>query len=214
MVIADSTAITAVDLNFVIGNWMEKISDHFCVRDRIPSLEECDELMAKYSMLPNIVAHSRQVMRVSLAITDNVKKGVAINRDMIIAAALLHDITKTRSLKTREPHDQSGGELLRELGFVSIGEIVKQHVILFDFDPKARLKESEIINYADKRVMHDRIVSLAERVQDLIQRYGATEEIKNRIQQNEIQVIAIENKIAGSIAIDLDIAIQGIQCEK
>jgi uncharacterized protein len=193
---------------------MEYISDHFCVRDRIPSPEECDELMAKYSMLPNIVAHSRQVMRVSLAITDNVKKGVAINRDMIIAAALLHDITKTRSLKTREPHDQSGGELLRELGFVSIGEIVKQHVILLDFDPKARLKESEIINYADKRVMHDRIVSLAERVQDLIQRYGATEEIKNRIRQNEIQVIAIENKIAGSIAIDLDIAIQGIQCEK
>jgi uncharacterized protein len=193
---------------------MENISDHFCVRDRIPSPEECDELMAKYSMLPNIVAHSRQVMRVSLAITDNVKKGVAINRDMIIAAALLHDITKTRSLKTREPHDQSGGELLRDLGFVSIGEIVKQHVILFDFDPKARLKESEIINYADKRVMHDRIVSLAERVQDLIQRYGATEEIKYRIQQNEIQVIAIENKIAGSMAIDLDIAIQGIQREK
>ena len=193
---------------------MENISDHFCVRDRIPSPEECDELMAKYSMLPNIVAHSRQVMRVSLAITDNVKKGVAINRDMIIAAALLHDITKTRSLETREPHDQSGGELLRELGFVSIGEIVKQHVILFDFDPKARLKESEIINYADKRVMHDRIVSLAERVQDLIQRYGATEEIKDRIQQNEFQVIAIEKKIAGSIAIDLDIAIQGIQRDK
>lgn len=198
----------------VIGNWMENISNHICVPDRIPSPEECNELMAKYSMLPNIVAHSRQVMRVSLAITDNVKKGVAINRDMIIAAALLHDITKTRSLKTKEPHDQSGGELLRELGFVSIGEIVKQHVILLDFDPKARLKESEIINYADKRVMHDRIVSLAERVQDLIQRYGATEEIKNRIQQNEIQVIAIEKKIAGSLAIDLDIAIQGIQRDK
>jgi uncharacterized protein len=193
---------------------MENISDHFCVRDRIPSPEECDELMAKYSMLPNIVAHSRQVMRVSLAITDNIQQGVAINRDLIIAAALLHDITKTRSLKTREPHDQSGGELLRELGFVRIGEIVNQHVILLDFDPKARLKESEIINYADKRVMHDRIVSLAERVQDLIQRYGVTEEIKNRILQNEIQVIAIENKIAGSMAIDLDMAIQGIQREK
>jgi len=190
------------------------ISDHFCVRDRIPSPEECDELMAEYSMLPNIVAHSRQVMRVALAITDNVRQGVAINRDMIIAAALLHDITKTRSLTTREPHDQSGGELLRELGFMSIGEIVKQHVILLDFDPKACLKESEIINYADKRVMHDRIVSLEERVQDLIQRYGVTEEIKNRIQQNEIQVIAIEKKIAGSMAMDLDIAIQGIQCEK
>jgi hypothetical protein len=51
-------------------------------------------------------------------------------------------------------------------------------------------------------------------VQDLIQRYGTTEEIKNRIQQNESQVIAIEKKIAGFIAIDLDIAIQRIQREK
>ena len=204
----------AVDLNFVTGNWMENISDHFCVRDRIPSREECDELMAKYSMLPNIVAHSQQVMRVSLAITDNLKNGVSINRDLVMAAALLHDITKTRSLKTREPHDQSGGELLRELGFASIGEIVKQHVILLDFNPKGRLEEREIINYADKRVMHDRIVSLTERVQDLIQRYGATEEIKSRIKQNESLVIAIEKKIAGFIVIDLDIAIQRIQREK
>ena len=133
---------------------------------------------------------------------------------LVVAAALLHDITKTRSLKTREPHDQSGGELLRELGFASIGEVVKQHVILLDFDPKGRLEEREIINYADKRVLHDRIVSLAERVQDLIQRYGTTEEIKNLIQQNESQVIAIEKKIAGFIAIDLDIAIQRIQREK
>jgi putative nucleotidyltransferase with HDIG domain len=170
--------------------------------------------MAKYSMLPNIVAHSQQVMRLSLAITDNLKNGVSINRDLVMAAALLHDITKTRSLKTREPHDQSGGDLLRELGFARIGEIVKQHVILLDFDPKGRLEEREIINYADKRVMHDRIVSLAERVQDLIQRYGTTEEIKNRIQQNESQVIAIEKKIAGFIAMDLDIAIQRIQREK
>jgi putative nucleotidyltransferase with HDIG domain len=165
-------------------------------------------------MLPNIVAHSQQVMRVSLAITDNLKKGVYINRNMVMAAALLHDITKTRSLETREPHDQSGGELLRKLGFSRIGEIVEQHVILLDFDPKGRLEEREIINYADKRVMHDRIVSLAERVQDLIQRYGATEEIKNRIRQNESNAYAIEEKIAGFIAIDLNIAIQKIQCEK
>jgi putative nucleotidyltransferase with HDIG domain len=169
--------------------------------------------MAKYSMLPNIIVHSQQVMRVSLAITDNLKNGVSINRDLVMAAALLHDITKTRSLETRERHDQSGGKLLRELGFAHVGEIVKQHVILLDFDPKGCLEEREIINYADKRVMHDRIVSLTERVEDLIQRYGTAEEIKNRILQNESKVIAIEKKIAGCMAIDVDIAIQSIQRE-
>ena len=201
----------AVDLNFVTGNWMENISDPFCVRERIPSREECDELMAKYSMLPNIIVHSQQVMRVSLAITDNLKNGVSINRDLVMAAALLHDITKTRSLETRERHDQSGGELLRELGFACVGEIVKQHVILLNFNPQERLEEREIINYADKRVMHDRIVSLTERVEDLIQRYGATEEIKNLIRQNEGQAFAIERKIADCMAIDVDSAIQRIQ---
>jgi hypothetical protein len=48
-------------------------------------------------------------------------------------------------------------------------------------------------------------------VEDLIQRYGATEEIKNLIRQNEGQAFAIERKIAGCMAIDVDSAIQRIQ---
>jgi len=183
---------------------------HFST-DRIPSRDECDGLMARYSMLPNIVAHSRQVMRVSLSIADNLKSDAAMNRDLVMAAALLHDITKTRSLETREPHDQSGGELLRELGFASVGEIVKQHVILYDFNPHARLEEREVVNYADKRVMHDRIVSLAERMEDLIQRYGVNEAIKNMIRRSESNVFALERKIKGCMAIDLEAAIQQIQ---
>jgi uncharacterized protein len=153
-------------------------------------------------------------MCVSLVVTDNLKNGVPINRNMVMAAALFHDITKTRSLQTRESHDQSGGELLRELGFVRIGEIVKQHVILLDFNPQEKLEEREIINYADKRVMYHRIVSLAERVEDLIQRYGTTEEINILIRQNESKASAIEKKIASSMMVDLDSVIQRIQSER
>lgn len=182
--------------------------------ERIPSQEECYTLMAQYLMLPNIIEHSRQVMRVALAITDNLKKDISINRDRVMAAALLHDITKTRSLQTREPHDQSGGKLLQELGFARIGEIVSHHVIILDFNPQGKLEEWEIINYADKRVMHDRIVSLAERVEDLIQRYGTTDEIKRRIRENEVYVYEIERKICGCMNIELDSAILGIRREK
>ncbi|MFZ2400030.1 MAG: hypothetical protein WAW31_15330, partial [Smithella sp.] len=96
-------------------------------------------------------------------------------------------------------------------GFARVGEIVKQHVILLDFNPQGKLEEREIVNYADKRVMHDRIVSLVQRVEDLIQRYGTTEEIKNRIRLNESVVFAIEKKIADSMTVDLDSAIQRIQ---
>jgi len=180
------------------------------IKDRIPTPEECDELMARYSMLPNIIAHSLQVMRVSLAVTDYLKDGVAVNRDIVVAGALLHDITKTRSIKTKERHDASGGAVLRELGFPRIAEIVEQHVIIQDLNLEGSLEEREIVYYADKRVMHDKIVTIRERVQDLIRRYGINEEIRNLILQNEVQVLAVENKIAGFMKIDINHAIRKI----
>jgi uncharacterized protein len=176
--------------------------------DRIPSRAKCDELMVQYSMLPKIVAHSLQVMNVSLAIIDNLKSGVHVNRDLVIAAALLHDITKTKSLETKERHDASGGALLRELGFPSTAEIVEQHVIIRNLNLDGRLEEWEIVYYADKRVLHDTIVTIDERVHDLVQRYGTVEEIRNLILQNKRQVLAVERKIADFMAIDLQRAIQ------
>jgi uncharacterized protein len=180
------------------------------ITNRIPTREECDEIMAIYSMLPNIVAHSLQVMHVSLAIVDNLKDDVSVNRNLVIAAALLHDITKTRSLETKERHDASGGVLLRELGFPRIAEIVEQHVIIQNLNLEGNLEEREIVYYADKRVMHDTIVTIKERVHDLIQRYGTGEEIRNLILQNEVQVLAVERKIAGFMKIDINHAIRKI----
>lgn len=176
--------------------------------DRIPSRAECHELMARYSMLPNIVEHSLQVMNVSLAIIDNLKSDVPVNRDLVIAAALLHDIAKTRSLETKERHDASGGALLRGLGFSSTAEIVEQHVIIKNLNLAGMLEEREIVYYADKRVMHNTIVTIEERVQDLIERYGATEAICSRILHSKIHMCAVEKKIAGAMAIDLSHAVR------
>lgn len=181
------------------------------ISDRIPSRNECDELMVQHSMRPNIVKHSIQVMHVCLAITDNLQNGVAVNRDLVIAAALLHDITKTRSLKTKERHDISGGELLREMGFASIAEIVEQHVVFQNLNPQGRLEEREIIHYADKRVMHDKIVTIEERVHDLLQRYGNAEEIRSLILQNKNLVLAVESKIDSFMKIDINRAIEEIK---
>jgi uncharacterized protein len=180
------------------------------INDKIPSIEECYKLMANHSMLPNIVDHSRQVMRVSVAIIENLKSHVTVNANLVIASALLHDIAKTKSLLTKEPHDTSGGELLRELGCTCVAEIVEQHVILTNVNLLGKLEEREIVYYADKRVMHDNIVTVEERVHDLIQRYGNGERIRNQILRNKRMIIAIENKIAGFMATDIHLAIQGI----
>ncbi|PKN69468.1 MAG: metal-dependent phosphohydrolase [Deltaproteobacteria bacterium HGW-Deltaproteobacteria-12] len=178
------------------------------IPDRIPDRAECEELMARYSMLPNIVEHSLQVMRVSLAVTDHLQDGVYVNRDLVAAAALLHDITKTRSLTTKERHAASGGVLLRELGFLRVAEIVEQHVIIQNMDLEERLQEMEIVYYADKRVMHDKIVTIDERVHDLIRRYATGEQIRDQIIRNKEQALIVERKIAGFMKISIQDALE------
>lgn len=176
--------------------------------DRIPTRAQCEELMAKCDMLPNIVEHSFQVMRVALAITDNLKESVSVDREVVIAGALLHDITKTRSIETKERHAESGGMLLRELGFLRIAEIVEQHVVMKDRNLEGALEEKEIVYYADKRVTHEKIVTLEERVRDLLERYGQSEEIRELILQNMQYVVELERKLNRFMRVGIDEAIK------
>lgn len=159
--------------------------------------------MREYQMLPNIISHSKQVMNVALKIIDNLADGCKINRALVIAGALLHDITKTRSLTTGERHDVTGAELLRFLGFPAIAHIVEQHVFFTDFNAEGPLEEREIVYYADKCVMHDEVVSVHARVDDLIARYGTTEERRKMIQQNKALILAIEAKINHYLRADI-----------
>jgi len=161
-------------------------------------------------MLPNIIAHSEQVMRVALAIADNLERDAAVDRSLVTAAALLHDITKTRSLETRERHDETGAALLRELGYPRVALIVEQHVIFTGFLPDGPVEEREIVYYADKRVMHERIVSLEERVRDLRERYGKSPEIMELINTNRDFVLGLERKLGGAMRVPLETAIAAL----
>ncbi len=150
-------------------------------------------------MLQNIVEHSRQVMNVALVITDNLVKGNDVNRDLVIAASLLHDITKTRGLSTGEPHDKTGAELLRNLDMPEIAYIVGEHVFFTDFNPEGPVEEREIVYYADKRVMHHVIVTVDDRVDDLLRRYGKTPGARERILLNSRMIYYIEEKLERNV---------------
>jgi putative nucleotidyltransferase with HDIG domain len=133
-------------------------------------------------MLENIVAHSLQVCRVATSLLDHLKfKGINLDRQLVRAAALLHDITKTRSFKTEENHALTGGQYLIDSGYAEVGNLVRQHVRLDEYSEDKCLTEAEIINYADKRVLHDRIVPLDERMNYIIEKYGAQPEHRQRI---------------------------------
>jgi uncharacterized protein len=149
-------------------------------RIRIPSEGICRRITANLGMLENIVAHCRQVCRVSLLLTDHLGLP-SLNRDLIRAAACLHDITKTRSFRTREDHAETGARLLADLGYPEVAEIVGQHVRLDRYFASKSTTEAEIVNYADKRVLHDKIVPLSERMGYILEKYGSAPERKRDI---------------------------------
>ncbi len=149
----------------------------------IPSKNNCFQLMCQMQMFENIVTHSIQVCRVGMCLVDQLKlQGIQMDGQLVQAAAMLHDITKTRSFETEENHALTGGQVLTDLGYPEVGDLVRQHVRLDDYSGQKNLTEAEIINYADKRVLHDRIVSLNERMSYIQERYGTRPEHKRRIQ--------------------------------
>jgi len=144
--------------------------------------KEACRLFCDMEMLAHIQDHSFQVCNVALFLADRLKPaGVCLNRNLIESAALLHDITKTRSLTTRENHARTGGQLLAAMGYREVGDIIRQHVMLDDYDGDGPPGEAHIVNYADKRVLHDKVVSLEQRKEYILQRYGVEPSVRERI---------------------------------
>ena len=160
---------------------------------RIPERQECYRIMHAMEMLDNIVAHSLQVCRVALLLSDSLEAD--LNRDLIQAAALLHDITKTRGIQTHENHAQTGKETLVDLGYPEVGHIIGQHVLLDKYFASNTPIEAEVVNYADKRVVHDKVTTLAQRIEYIMERYGTEPERREYIRMMGEKTKDLENHL-------------------
>lgn len=159
-----------------------------------PNRKTCLKMMDHYDMLPNIKDHSILVADLAIIIGRELnKKSSELDLDLIEAASLLHDITKTESIKTGESHCKSGGKLLKNLGYQRIAEIVEQHVLPDKIE--GNVSEEEVVCYADKRILHDKIVSIDERFEYLLERYGKNEKSVGFVNETRLKLLIIEKRI-------------------
>jgi len=89
-------------------------------------------------------------------------------------------------------HEEACAEFMEEKKFSALSEIIRPHGLrTMEEEAPFRTIEQKILFYADKRVMGDRVVSLRERFDDLIVRYGKgmeTEQAKGwRIKTEELE---------------------------
>jgi len=150
----------------------------------IPSRPDCLALMADHGMLPHIREHSLLVTEVALRLGSSLlEAGFSLYLDLIEAGALLHDLGKTPCLGTTANHAAWGAAALDTAGYPEVAQVVREHVILQpkDGDPRP-IREAEVVNYADKRVLHTQVVTLTARFADLKERYGKSAESQRRLE--------------------------------
>jgi uncharacterized protein len=167
----------------------------------IPSEKECYDLMEKYRMLDNIREHSIVVAKIVRAISNGLlTSGVQLSVDKAVAGALLHDIAKTQCLQTGGDHAALGREICVQHQLDEIADIVAEHIWLKSYFLDGLYSEKEIVYYADKRVLHTSVVSLDERMDDIINRYGMYDsKLTQRVQMNFTICKGIERKLFGRL---------------
>lgn len=164
----------------------------------LPSRQQIYDLWDKYGMLDNIRDHSRVVTMVALAITDWLAEaGLALNRPAVKAGAMLHDIAKTPCLNGKCLHHLEGERILLEEGYPELAFMVLNHIVVPEGHP---VDETMLVNYADKRVTHDAIVSLDERYDYIVERYGRGEpERLARLAKGRARIHQVERSIFAKI---------------
>lgn len=170
----------------------------------LPSREQCLKLLEKHKVPEHIVRHSVTVEKVAVFLAEKlVEAGQQVNVELVSRASLLHDIDKMKTIETGAGHGSISKQILEEENLPELGVIAfKHHLSHILKERPFENWEEKLVYYADKRVTHDKVVSLDERFEYLLERYGSKREIVEKISSCKPKVKQLEEEIFSKIDAD------------
>ncbi len=158
----------------------------------LPTRKECLALLAEYHVPPHIVSHSQAVAKLAVFLARRLNEnGAAVDVALLEGSCLLHDLLRVldfqqsdyqrfeRNIPEEEKaklqrlrakykassHEDAACDILREQ-YPALALTIKRHRYMALLDDKDRPDtwEEKLLYYADKRVMHETIVPLKERL--------------------------------------------------
>ncbi|HID96915.1 MAG TPA: HD domain-containing protein [Thermodesulfobacteriaceae bacterium] len=180
------------------------LASDYSIAVKLPDRQQCMGILREHQVPEHIIEHCTRVAQVGVFLASSLNRsGGNLRLDLIETAGLLHDITKVASIHSREDHAVTGCNLLISLGFHSVARVVRQHVRL-DRNTVfgSAISEAMVVNYADKRVNHSTIVTLSDRFDYLMERYGTTEERRIRLKEYYREIRLIECMIFSDLPME------------
>lgn len=157
-------AVDVVVVDEFIHLDMDRPKDYRRLAERLEernvfSPAECEALLTDRLQVPAAVAaHGRAVAETAVRIGEALNRaGYSLSLRLIRAAALVHDLARGQV-----DHARCAAELLRDLDMPQMAAIVATHMDLPD-GGESPIREAEVVFLADKLVLEDRFVGLAER---------------------------------------------------
>ncbi len=166
----------------------------------IPSDKAIDAWRKEVRLPKHIIRHTEAVAEVAGRLADELmKQGTVVRKNALLAAAKAHDLLRfvdfqswdgdemytpvkedipiwtTYKEKYGAPHEKAAELFLREHGFAEIGTMIRPHR---GYSPASgetivlKTIEQKVLAYSDKRVRFDEVVSLDDRFDDFVRRYG------------------------------------------
>jgi tRNA threonylcarbamoyladenosine biosynthesis protein TsaE len=182
------------DINVVIQEKSREdrmITIH-CKDIAIPSQKDIEAFIVDTGLPSHIVDHMQSVANVCNIIADELMKQKRfVRKNALHAAALCHDLLRFIDFAEQEQqprwemfkktygvtHEEAAKNYLNEKGFPEIGSIVSTHRgSERPGDPVPKSIEQLALAYGDKRSMHDNVVTVDERFDDFVVRYGQGKE--------------------------------------
>jgi uncharacterized protein len=200
----------------------------------LPSRNECLAILAEYQVPPHIVSHSKAVAKLAVFLAKRLNEnGAAVNVTLLEGACLLHDLLRVHDFKESDyrrfernlpeqekakwqqvrakykanSHEDAAYDILKEQ-YPALALTIKRHryMALLDEKEKPQSWEEKLLYYADKRVMHDKIVPLKERLAEGHKRnayqHGSAEQSKINTEKVDPLIYEMEKEIFEKIALD------------
>ena len=203
-------------------------------KNNLPTRRDCLNLLREYAVPSHIVEHSLAAAKLAVFLAKRLKeKGIAIDIELVERACLLHDmvragdfqesvyrkfennITEQQKAKWQQlrakykaiPHEYAAYDILKDK-YPELALTVKKHryMAVLDEEEKPKTWEEKLVYYADKRVMHEKIVPLKERLAEGHKRnthlHGSEAQSKINTAKVDPLIYILEKEIFEKIELD------------